>query len=112
MTIGNIDPTIDAAFFGAVIYPIFILYFAVFDAGLGKLDATPGKKLLSIVVVDNQFQKITFLKSLGRGILKSFLGIFGVFIPFSRNRRALWDMIVKTNVIFDPNKEWIDNQKS
>jgi uncharacterized RDD family membrane protein YckC len=112
MIIRNIDPNIAAAFFVIVIYPIFVLYFAVFDAGLGKLNATPGKKLLSIVVVDNEFQQVSFRKSLLRGFLKSFLGIFGVFIPFSRNRRALWDMIVKTSVIFDPNKEWVNNRNS
>ena len=92
-----------------VFYPFFVLYFAVFDARLLKLNATPGKKLLSIVVIDRNSQPLLFRTSFARAVLKAipFMLIFGVLIPFTRNHRALWDMIMKTNVVFDPDKEWI-----
>ena len=122
------------SFFEIAIFPVIILYFAYYDAGLSKLKASPGKRLLSIVVVNSQFQQVSFLESFERALLKTM--IFWLFTStfawiafiilfvllflrwksptFSRYQIALWDsnmtlwdMIVKTRVIFDPDKEWV-----
>ena len=125
--------------FELAFYPLCILYFAYYDAGLSKLKASPGKRLLSIVVVDSKFRQVSFQVSLARAFLKVMffwvlstgIGIVVVIIvfvlgflrwkddTFSRYQLALWDkgmmvwdMVVKTRVVFDPSKEWISNPPS
>jgi hypothetical protein len=137
----NLDSNTIAVLLIVAFYPVVILYFALFDAGLGKLNATPGKKLLSIVVVDRQFQQLSFRSSLKRALLKvtiltlfmiTFIlglsnyipGIFPVIFAFllfpplsfpeifSRSIPAIWDRILKTKVVLDPGKEWINHPGS
>ena len=132
----NLDSNAIGALLVLGFYPIIILYFAVFDAGLGKLNATPGKKLLSIIVTDNQSQQLSFRSSLKRALLKVIVLTLFVFtyiialsnsvlliIPiifaflmfpplslsdvFSRTLPSLWDRIMKTRVVMDPGKERI-----
>jgi len=125
--------------FELAFYPLCILYFTYYDAGLSKLKASPGKRLLSIVVVDSRFQQVSLQVSLARAFLKVLffwvlstgIGIIVVIIlsvlvflrwkddTFSRYQLALWDkgmmlwdMVVKTRVVFDPGKEWVSNPPS
>ena len=132
----NLDSNAIGALLVVGFYPVIILYFAIFDAGLGKLNATPGKKLLSIIVTDNKSQQLSFRSSLKRALLKVILLTLFVFtyiialsnsvlliLPiifaflmfpplslsdvFSRTLPALWDRIMKTRVVMDPGKERI-----
>ncbi len=78
------------------------LYFALFNSS--KYMSTPGKMLFGLVVVDKQYQRISFAKATGR-FFAVFVSMFIVFIgfimaAFTNRKRALHDMIAGTYVIY------------
>jgi uncharacterized RDD family membrane protein YckC len=80
---------------------IFIIYFTVFDASI--LKGSPGKKLFSIIIVNDDSTRITIYKSFLRSVLKliSFTVFFVGFIPafFSDDKKSLHDKLLRTVVI-------------
>jgi uncharacterized RDD family membrane protein YckC len=77
-----------------------ILYEAVFLSS--PWQATPGKRLLSIKVVDQKGQPISFWRAFGRGSAKvlSSLFLIGYIVAFfTENKRALHDLMAGTIVI-------------
>jgi uncharacterized RDD family membrane protein YckC len=77
-----------------------ILYEAVFLSS--PWQATPGKRLLNIKVVDLHGQPISFWRGFGRGsakILSSFFLIGYIMAFFTENKRALHDLMAGTIVI-------------
>ncbi|MNP51361.1 RDD family protein [compost metagenome] len=77
------------------------LYYAIFESS--KLQGTPGKKALGIIVVNSRFDRVTFGHASGRYWSKilSFLTLYVGFIMagFTKNKQALHDMIASTYVV-------------
>jgi uncharacterized RDD family membrane protein YckC len=77
------------------------LYFAVFESG--EYQATPGKIVLKIKVVDEQFNRLTFANASGRFFGKilsgMILGIGYLMVLWSPQKQALHDQIAKTFVV-------------
>jgi uncharacterized RDD family membrane protein YckC len=70
-----------------------------------KWQATVGKRVMGLVVVDDQGNRLSFLNALGRAMVKSFSGIIcyiGYFVMlFSEKHQTLHDSIAKTLVLKD-----------
>lgn len=77
------------------------LYFAGFECS--SWQATPGKKVLNIVVTDMGGERITFLRATGRHFAKwinvLILGIGYVLAGLTERKQALHDMIAGTLVL-------------
>lgn len=77
------------------------LYFSILESSAWQ--ATIGKKLLNIKVVDEEGKRITFLRGTGRYLAK-FLSVLSLGIGFmmsgwTKKKQALHDKIAKTYVI-------------
>lgn len=82
----------------SIILPI--AYFSVFEST--RLQATPGKMLFRMKVVDMNEQRIAPLRAFGRFIasIVSTLSIVGLLIAFfTKKRQTLHDLVSKTMVI-------------
>jgi len=84
--------------------PLYIslpwLYYAILESS--KYQATIGKKVLNIIVVDNYNNRITFAKASARywsKILSSILLIGFLMAGFTKEKQALHDLIAGTYVI-------------
>jgi uncharacterized RDD family membrane protein YckC len=77
------------------------LYYAILESS--KLQGTFGKKALGIIVVDEQFRRISFGRAVGRFCSKIVslltLGIGFIMAAFTKNKRALHDIIATTYVV-------------
>ena len=83
-------------------YLVWILYEAVFLSGPWM--ATPGKKLLSIKVVDLKGNPISFWRAVGRSagqFLSSIFFIGYIMAFFTKDKQALHDLMAGTLVIKD-----------
>ncbi|MGE8206701.1 RDD family protein [Heyndrickxia sp. NPDC080065] len=79
---------------------VSIAYFAGFHAS--KMQATLGKRILGLKVVDLEGNRISFLRGLGRYfamILSGILYIGYIVAAFTEKKQALHDMIAGTYVI-------------
>ncbi len=78
------------------------LYFALFQSS--KYMATPGKMLFGLIVVDKEYNRLSFAKATGRffATLVSTIILFIGFImaAFTNKKRALHDMMAGTYVIY------------
>lgn len=80
-----------------------ILYRSFFESS--KYQGTPGKIILNIQVVDEDMQRISFLRSVGRNVSKifsSFLMIGYLIALGDRKCRTLHDQMANTFVIMKP----------
>ncbi len=79
------------------------LYFALLQSS--PKQATLGKAAMGMIVVDENFERLTFLKATVRYFSKYVSGMllyFGyIMAAFSRYKRALHDIIAGTYVIYD-----------
>ncbi len=78
------------------------LYFALFQSS--KYMATPGKMLFGLVVVDKEYNRLSFAHATGR-FFATFISTIIIFIgfimaAFTNRKRALHDMIAGTYVIY------------
>ncbi len=84
-----------------VILLIGLLYFPLFEAS--SMRGTPGKAICGLMVVDEDGNRISFLRSLGRNlgkILSSLiLGIGFMMAGWTRRKQALHDMIASCLVV-------------
>jgi len=82
-----------------IVFIVEPLYFVPFEMRSGQ---TPGKKFVSIKVVDREYREIGFLKALVRNITKviPLWKIIGVLlIALTEKRQRLGDMLAGTLVI-------------
>ena len=111
--IKQVQNTATMSFWGSLtIYNIlmqglFILYFTLFESS--SKQATLGKQLLKIKVVDCEGKRLSFLRALGRTFSK-ILSVFPSCVGFimigpSQKKQALHDKIVKTYVVNKDYKE-------
>lgn len=82
--------------------PIFVFGFAALECS--SLQASPGKLLLQLRVVDSSGLRLTFVRSLGRSWCRQFVLCFttgfGLFLLFlSKENRALHDLMSQTRVV-------------
>ena len=100
------QPSPAAMLLGLLFYPLYfgtvIGYMAYFESS--KFQATPGKMLLKIKVVNQDGQRLSFLNSLGRNAFKLFIGgpicmIGYIMAFFNDNKQALHDTVASTFVI-------------
>ncbi|MUG44326.1 RDD family protein [Paenibacillus woosongensis] len=77
------------------------LYYAILESS--KLQGTFGKKALGIIVVDQNYERVTFLRASGRfwSRIISMLTIYVGYImaAFTQRKQALHDIIAKTYVV-------------
>lgn len=77
------------------------LYYAILESS--KLQGTFGKKALGIIVVDQNYERVSFGRATGRfwSRILSFLTIYVGYImtAFTKKKQALHDIIVKTYVV-------------
>jgi|GEM_PF-1039865 len=77
------------------------LYSATFESSI--LQATIGKKVIGIVVCDDNHKRISFLRATGRHFAKILssmtLGIGFLLAAFTKDKKALHDLVASTNVI-------------
>lgn len=77
------------------------LYFAIFECSAWS--ATPGKKLLGLIVVDDEGRRISFLRATARyfaKFLSAVLLLLGFLcIGWNRRKRGLHDVIAGTLVL-------------
>ncbi|WP_428897657.1 putative membrane protein YckC [Parelusimicrobium proximum] len=79
---------------------VYWLYSAYFESS--KSQATPGKMVLSLKVVDENGQRISFARASGRFVgkfLTSIIWILFVVILCNDKKQALHDMAAKTYVV-------------
>jgi len=91
---------------GFILYYIFgipltsLLYYSLFESS--KRQATPGKIVMRIIVVNDQFEQIRFLQALGRNagrFISGFL-LIGYFIALGNKKcQTLHDQMANTYVI-------------
>jgi uncharacterized RDD family membrane protein YckC len=87
--------------FVLLILAIFVLYFAWFESS--RLQATPGKLALGIIVTDMEGKRITFLRAVGRNAGKLFshfifhLGF--IMAGLTQKKQALHDMLADCLVV-------------
>lgn len=77
-----------------------VAYFAGFHAS--KMQATPGKHILGLKVIDLEGERISFWRGVGRYfamILSGILYIGYIMAAFTEKKQALHDMIAGTYVI-------------
>jgi uncharacterized RDD family membrane protein YckC len=77
------------------------LYFALFQSS--EWQATPGKKVMGIVVIDYDEKRISFGRATGRYFAKIISGLIlcigYIMIAFTEKKQGLHDMIAETLVI-------------
>ncbi|MDR9856619.1 RDD family protein [Paenibacillus sp. VCA1] len=83
------------------IFLIRYLYYAFMEAS--KWQATLGKMALGVIVIDQNHQRISFLRATGR-FWSKYLSVLTVFIGymmagFTKRKQALHDLIAKTYVV-------------
>lgn len=85
---------------------IAILYWTLFESS--KLQATPGKYLLNMKIINKDGTKISFLKSFSRLLLYLMIIIFGFGIVgiinlfciiFTKQKTSIPDMVCNTRVV-------------
>jgi uncharacterized RDD family membrane protein YckC len=85
--------------FGAIL--VVLLYYPLFESS--KLQATPGKYILEIQVINNKGGKISFLQGLARYLLKFIsyvtLLIGFIMVAFTDKKQGMHDMIANTYVV-------------
>ncbi|KHD84882.1 RDD family protein [Heyndrickxia ginsengihumi] len=87
-------------FFVDLILPI--LYFAWLESS--KWQATIGKRVLGLKVIDTKGNPLTFWRALGRSFAMILSGIFYIgyiIAAFTERKQTLHDMIAGTSVIMD-----------
>lgn len=88
-------------FFNVLFLLSFWLYFSFLESG--KHQATLGKRIVGIKVVNEQGEKISFANATGRFFAKilSYLCLYigFLFVPFTNRKRALHDMVASTYVV-------------
>jgi uncharacterized RDD family membrane protein YckC len=85
-----------------VLTPFFdILYFSIYESS--SQQATPGKLALGLRVVDDQGNRISFVRAVARYLCKIVSAIilfFGYFMAgWTKEKTALHDLMVSTRVI-------------
>ncbi|MFQ3582503.1 MAG: RDD family protein [Chloracidobacterium sp.] len=94
--VGRMTGGLTIMYLGPVIYWLLCVYL------LSKTGASPGKKLVGIVVLRDNGQYLTFGMALLREILKSVLGnlclVINLWFLFDSERRQLYDKVVRANV--------------
>lgn len=87
-----------------IVYTIgAFLYFPLLESS--QQQATYGKMMLGLKVIDKNGNRLSFWKALGRHVLKfiSINTIIGAIIcVWSEKKQGLHDMIIGTYVIYDP----------
>ncbi len=82
------------------------LYFAAFESS--PWQATPGKKVLGLLVTDLEGRRLSFIRASGRyfgKIISSLLFGIGFFMAgFTEKKQALHDMLAGCLVLKDPSK--------
>lgn len=82
------------------------LYFATFESS--RWQATPGKKVLGLLVTDLEGRRLSFIRASGRyfgKIISSLLfGIGFLMAGFTEKKQALHDMLAGCLVVRDPSK--------
>lgn len=82
---------------------VSLLYFIIMP--VTKFQGTYGKAMLGIKIVDHNYKRISFLRSIGRylsWILASLIFFIGfLLIPFTKRKIGLHDLIVSTYVVHD-----------
>ncbi len=77
------------------------LYYALFESG--RWQATPGKHLLKMVVVTEDYETLSFARASGRFIGKAVSGMFfGIgfwMAAFTQKRQALHDIMARCLVL-------------
>lgn len=80
---------------------LYLAYFTFMESS--KMQATVGKIIMKIKVVNEKFEKLTFVNALGRSVSRLISGIiFGIgylMVLFNKDKKALHDMIAKTYVV-------------
>ena len=80
-----------------------VIYFALFESSAWQ--ATFGKRLFDMHVMDDEGKRIGFKRALGRWLWRFFLAYFWiniaslVTIPFGKNKKALHDYVARTLVV-------------
>lgn len=78
-----------------------LVYFTLFESSLRQ--ATPGKMIMKIKVVNKQMEQLSISNALRRNLGKflSFflMGIGFLMIPFTKKKQALHDLLSKTHVV-------------
>lgn len=95
---------------GVGIFVLFgILYYALTESS--RLQASPGKLIVGLRIVDDYGERISFLRALGRTLLRSlfmFFGLLVLYLPFlmigfSQSKQGLHDLVCGTHVDRSPN---------
>lgn len=85
-------------FFGLI---IGIAYFIGFEGS--EMQATPGKKVLGLIVTDMQGQRISYPRAAGRyfgKILSGFILLIGyIMVAFTEKKQGLHDLLASTLVV-------------
>lgn len=84
---------------------LVVFYFAVFESMSG---ATPGKRILSMVVLNESGKKLTFIESVQRNLFKGLCtatAFVGFLAPFGSKRRPLHDVLSHTIVVYRKQRE-------
>lgn len=78
-----------------------LLYFALFECS--RHQATPGKMVVGVRVVDERGERITFGRALGRTLGKVLSGMFCnagyIIAAFTERKQALHDLLATTYVV-------------
>jgi uncharacterized RDD family membrane protein YckC len=86
---------------GLLIFLGYLLYFAWFESS--RLQATPGKMVLGIIVTDMNGNRVTFLRALGRNLGKVIshliLNIGFIMAGITQKKQALHDMLADCLVV-------------
>ncbi|MFZ5433731.1 MAG: RDD family protein [Calditrichota bacterium] len=87
-----------------VIYLVQLFYFAGFESS--KMQATPGKMALGIIVTDGQGRRVSFGRAIGRNLGKiissAIFSIGYIMAGLTARKQALHDMLADCLVIMRP----------
>lgn len=87
-----------------VIYLVQLFYFAGFESS--KMQATPGKMALGIIVTDSQGRRVSFGRAIGRNLGKiissAIFSIGYIMAGLTARKQALHDMLADCLVIMRP----------
>jgi uncharacterized RDD family membrane protein YckC len=82
-------------------YAAVILYNALFE--ISRMQGTPGKRTLGLIVTDEMGNKITFSRSIGRNLGKIVSGMIlyvgFIMAGFTEKKQALHDIMARTLVL-------------
>ncbi len=85
----------------ALVVIVHVLYFALFESS--RLQATPGKLLIGIVVTDLQGQRVSFLRALARNLAKilshMIFNIGFIMAAFTARKQGLHDILTECLVV-------------